>query len=116
LRGTDAQLPPTQTDSHASSPPPAGTERHLLISAELPSELRLSELALSARSGRQHPGEAPAHAAHVPAHSEPSVQVTIGRIEVRATKESMRPVKTLSSARAMSLEDYLRERARRGGQ
>lgn len=50
------------------------------------------------------------------ARSEPTVQVTIGRIEVRATPAATKPPKKqASTAPLMSLEDYLRQR-NRGGQ
>lgn len=46
---------------------------------------------------------------------EPVIQVTIGRIEVRATQPAPQPSRPRSAApNAMSLEEYLRRRSRRG--
>jgi hypothetical protein len=47
--------------------------------------------------------------------SEPIVQVTIGRIEVRATSPQISKPKERSSSPVMSLNDYLQERSKRGG-
>jgi hypothetical protein len=46
---------------------------------------------------------------------EPNVKVTIGRIEVRATPERKPVGMPRQTPAAMSLEEYLRERAERGG-
>jgi hypothetical protein len=59
-------------------------------------------------------------ARHIPPLSqvrpaEPSIQVTIGRIEVRAASASASPAKEQKSSPVMSLTDYL-QRTRRGGQ
>lgn len=52
-----------------------------------------------------------------PASAEPAptIQVTIGRIEVRATLPAASPQKQKAASPAMSLEEYLGRRARRGG-
>jgi hypothetical protein len=47
---------------------------------------------------------------------EPSVHVTIGRIEVRATSESKQASRSRAASPVMSLEEYLRRRTQRGGQ
>jgi hypothetical protein len=44
----------------------------------------------------------------------PTIQVTIGRIEVRATPPPAPPQKQRSAPPVMSLDEYLRQRARRG--
>jgi len=44
--------------------------------------------------------------------SEPAVQVTIGRIEIRAVTDPAPPRKERAESPVMSLEDYLRSRAR----
>ena len=44
--------------------------------------------------------------------AEPSVQVTIGRIEVRASKESAGGAKPAGRSPVMSLDEYLRSRTR----
>lgn len=48
--------------------------------------------------------------------AEPVVQVTIGRVDVRATAETPRENKSRSASSVMSLEEYLQRRAQRGGQ
>jgi hypothetical protein len=50
-----------------------------------------------------------------PRASEPSIQVTIGRIEVRAASAENAPTKPRAASPVMSLGDYL-QRAKRGGQ
>jgi len=50
------------------------------------------------------------------AETEPSVHVTIGRIEVRATSESKQAGRPRSASPVMSLEEYLHRRTQRGGQ
>jgi len=47
---------------------------------------------------------------------EPSVHVTIGRIEVRATSETKQLSRPRSASPVMSLEEYLHRRTQRGGQ
>lgn len=47
---------------------------------------------------------------------EPSVHVTIGRIEVRATSESKQVSRPRSVSPVMSLEEYLHRRTQRGSQ
>ena len=49
------------------------------------------------------------------AEPAPTIQVTIGRIEVRATSPAALPQKQKTASPAMSLEEYLGRRARRGG-
>jgi len=53
--------------------------------------------------------------AAVPA-AEPIVHVTIGRVEVRATAETMRESKQRAAAPVMGLDEYLQRQAQRGGQ
>jgi hypothetical protein len=45
------------------------------------------------------------------AQPEPTIQVTIGRIEVRATPPAQPPPKQRSAPPVMSLEEYLRQRS-----
>jgi hypothetical protein len=54
----------------------------------------------------------PMGSAHPPAASEPAVQVTIGRIEVRAVIEPGPLRKERAAPPTMSLDDYLKTRAR----
>jgi hypothetical protein len=49
------------------------------------------------------------------AEPAPTIQVTIGRIEVRATSPAAPPQRQKAASPAMSLEEYLGGRARRGG-
>jgi hypothetical protein len=90
-------------------------ERHLLIATAPSGGLELGNFALVARADREA-----AQTSHRPESNstaaEPSVQVTIGRIEVRAEKEPVRSARAASAARAKPLEDYLRERSQRGSQ
>lgn len=57
---------------------------------------------LSERSGEPHP----------PAESEPTVNVTIGRIDIRAVRQEHRERSSRATApsRIMSLGDYLKKR------
>lgn len=45
----------------------------------------------------------------------PTIQVTIGRIEVRATPAALPARKERSAPQVMSLDDYLRQRSQGGG-
>jgi hypothetical protein len=110
--------PPQPSASVAASPAvpaPVLEERHLLIATSPSAGLELGNFALVARADREA-----AQTSHRPESSstaaEPSIQVTIGRIEVRAEKEPVRPARAAAAARAKPLEDYLRERSQRGGQ
>jgi len=84
--------------------------RGLLIPPKLTPEMRLSDLALSARLDRQTRQEKRSPLSDVSQPSEPTIEVTIGRIEVRATKESAHPTRTSSPSPVMSLDEYLRGR------
>jgi hypothetical protein len=94
---------------------PVLEEQHLLIATRPSVGLELGNFALVARADREA-----AQTSHRPESSstaaEPSIQVTIGRIEVRAEKEPARSARAAPAARAKPLEDYLRERSRRGSQ
>ena len=50
------------------------------------------------------------------AESEPTIHVTIGRIEVRATSESGPASRTRAASPVISLEEYLHRSAQRGSQ
>jgi hypothetical protein len=92
----------------------ADDERGLLIPPKLTPEMRLSDLALSARQDRPHQEER-SFLAEASQPSEATVQVTIGRIEVRATKEGLPSPRSRSKSPVMSLDEYLRGRTRRVG-
>jgi hypothetical protein len=51
-----------------------------------------------------------------PDSSEPTIQVTIGRIEVRAMSQPAPPTRERSASLVMPLDEYLRRRSRRGGE
>lgn len=86
-----------------------------LIPGKLPAELRLANLAFAARPQRRQREETRGFAASAPA-AEPAVQVTIGRIEVRASKEHARSSRTAAPSPVMPLDEYLRNRTQRVGQ
>ena len=83
-----------------------------LISPKVPAEMRIPDLALSAKAVRRHNGE-PSFPRKESQPSEPTVQVTIGRIEVRATKENTHPSRPASASPVMSLDEYLRKQSQR---
>jgi len=114
LTGPVPSLKPATPDAATpQAPVPVPEERYLLIPTQSSAGLELGNFSVAARADResaqtvQRPGSNPTAV-------EPSVQVTIGRIEVRAEKEPARATRTSSPARAKPLEDYLRERSRRG--
>jgi hypothetical protein len=59
---------------------------------------------------RPYPEPELSSAAEPAAKPEPTIQVTIGRIEVRATSAASPPRKQMPTAPMLSLEDYLRQR------
>jgi hypothetical protein len=82
-----------------------------------PQAQRLPELPVGLRP-REKPGgreaKAPAEPQSKP-EPAPTIHVTIGRIEVRATTPSAPPHKQRTEPQVMSLDEYLRQRAGRGG-
>ncbi len=90
--------------------------RHeLLISPKLTPEMRIPDLALSARSDRRSRDKERNFLSGPTQPSEQTVNVTIGRIEVRATKENSHSTRPASPSPVMSLDEYLRNRARQAG-
>jgi hypothetical protein len=85
-----------------------------LIPPKLPAELRMSDLASTARPRTLQREEARV-VADTPA-AEPTVQVTIGRIEVRASKENAHSSRMPAASPVMPLDEYLRKRTQRVGQ
>jgi hypothetical protein len=51
-----------------------------------------------------------------PAPSQPTIHVTIGRVEVRAVQQAQSPTKNRASQPLMTLDDYLRRRSQGSGQ
>jgi hypothetical protein len=97
----------------ATAADPVSVEQHLLIAVRRPAEVDLPKFAVAARLDRESSKTPHSHTSSTPP-PEPSVHVTIGRIEVRATREPSRPVRDPAASRTTPLEDYLRERSRRG--
>jgi hypothetical protein len=85
------------------------------LGARIAADLQSSVAAANVRSrGR---GLDPQRAAEGPHTSaERNVQVTIGRIEVRATGADRTAVRERSASPVMGLDEYLKRQARRGGQ
>jgi hypothetical protein len=83
--------------------------------AELATQMKSAALAMNVPgAGREKAGSTWPASATVP---DPDVQVTIGRIEVRATSESNKKIgRPRAASPVMSLEEYLHRRAQRGGQ
>jgi hypothetical protein len=61
------------------------------------------------------PSSLPAVLPRTAGSSEPTIQVTIGRIEVRATQPAAPAPKRRASSPVATLEEYLESRSRRGG-
>jgi hypothetical protein len=82
--------------------------------AQLADQMKNAVSAINA--GYNAPKRGKENASSAPAEPEPSVHVTIGRIEVRATSEN-RPVSRSGAASpVISLEEYLHRSAQRGSQ
>jgi hypothetical protein len=90
-------------------------QQSLLIPPKATPEMRIPDLALSVRSDRKSHDKERSSSFDPLQPSEPTVNVTIGRIEVRATKESARSTRPASPSPVMSLDEYLRNRARQAG-
>lgn len=76
--------------------------------------MRLPDLALSGPNRKSYEKDRSLLSGSLQS-SEQTVNVTIGRIEVRASKESAHSTKPSSPSPVMSLEEYLRNRARQAG-
>lgn len=105
----------TDTPSHSIDPPAA----RRVLSPQPP--LVLPRVSVEATRSREQPRVAsPLDQRRPPdlrrpAEREPTIQVTIGRIEVRAEQPSPRPpAKERSNLTPMSLDEYLRRRTGRG--
>lgn len=114
-----AAVPPR--DGPASGPPVVSlrvSEQEKpgqLIPPKVIEQMRLPALAASAKPQRRR-DESRDFTSKVSHEPEPTVHVTIGRLEVRATKESSHPARPPSASPVMGLDEYLRKRAHRVGQ
>ncbi|MGH9494748.1 MAG: hypothetical protein ACRD3B_07115 [Candidatus Sulfotelmatobacter sp.] len=99
----------------ARQPEPENNQRGLLLPPKLTPEMRIPALAEGTRSDRKsHHKEGSFQSGRLQP-LEHTVNVTIGRIEVRATKENSRAARASSPSPVMSLDEYLRDRARQAG-
>lgn len=83
---------------------------------ELTAEMKNAALAMKVGPGTPKREKAGSAWPALAAEPEPSVHVTIGRIEVRATSESKQAGRPRTASPVMSLEEYLHRRTQRGGQ
>jgi hypothetical protein len=105
---------PTQNESFEKEnrgvvlPPKAVTE--------LTAQMKNAALAMNIKPGVPARDKAGSASQALATEPEPSVHVTIGRIEVRAISESKHAGQPRPASRVMSLEEYLHRRTQRGGQ
>jgi hypothetical protein len=83
---------------------------------ELTAQMKNAALAMNVGPGTLKREKAESAWPALAAEPEPSVHVTIGRIEVRATSESKQAGRPRTASPVMSLEEYLHRRTQRGGQ
>lgn len=83
------------------------------VAADLPFPLRQI---IESRLAPQSQTATPAASSRRSNSSEPTVHVTIGRIEVRATPQQTSTSRARSASPVMSLDEYLRRRSKRGGE
>lgn len=86
--------------------------RGRLVPPDARPETQLEQLALSVRLDNRMRAQQIASPATV-SQPEPDIHVTIGRIEVRATKETSRPARNSQVSPVTSLDEYLRTHAAR---
>ena len=103
-------LLPTARETRAEQ-----NQQSLLIPPKLTPEMRIPDLAFSARSDRRSRDKEHDSLSGRAQPSEQTVNVTIGRIEVRATKENSHSTRPASPSPVMNLDEYLRNRARQAG-
>jgi hypothetical protein len=90
-------------------------QRGLVLPPKVTPELTAQmKSALAMNVGLSAPAREKAGIPLPPPAAEPSVHVTIGRIEVRATSESKQMGRPRPASPVMSLEEYLHRRAQRG--
>jgi hypothetical protein len=90
--------------------------RGLVLAPKIVDELtaRMKNAAAAMNAGSSGPARKKREYESPAADPEPSVHVTIGRIEVRATSESKHVGPTRAASAVMSLEEYLNRRTQRG--
>jgi hypothetical protein len=108
------ELKPRLPVAPAQVNPPAehGSPQYSAV-ADLPATLRRF---IESRIKTQPQMATPAASSRPGGSSEPTIQVTIGRIEVRATHQQAPAARGRATSQVMGLEDYLRRRSQRGGQ
>jgi hypothetical protein len=129
LRSAHAPAAPTAAERHDSrrpaimaaapvAPPASQATPPLIVRTELPTGLVARPLpaAITAQPRVSVSSEPTAPAsAELPTEPTPVIQVTIGRIDVRATPTPAAPAqRPRATPPVMGLEDYLRQRAKRG--
>lgn len=84
------------------------------VVSELIAQMKNAASGINAGSGTPAREKARSASPALAAEPEPSVHVTIGRIEVRATSDSKPVGRPRAASPVMSLEDYLHRRTQRG--
>jgi hypothetical protein len=87
-----------------------------IIATELTAQMKNAALAMNSGLSMPARDKARIDLPALAAEPEPSVHVTIGRIEVRATSETKQASRPRAASAVMSLEEYLHRRTQRGGQ
>lgn len=113
LRPPDLPFGSAQNENAESQPVLASTPVNI---AELAAWMREAAAAINAAGTKSTQEKNRSQDRSVGAEAEPVVQVTIGRVDVRATTETPRDSKARPASSVMSLEEYLQRRAERGGQ
>jgi hypothetical protein len=86
------------------------------IASDLAAQMKNAALAMNAGSSASARDKMKTASSTLAAESEPSIHVTIGRIEVRATSERKPASRTKTASPVMSLDEYLHRRTQRGSQ
>jgi hypothetical protein len=84
------------------------------VAAVLASQMKNADLTMNARPGVTRLETSGTSSPVLATAPEPSVHVTIGRIEVRATSEAKAAGPRRVASAVMSLDEYLRQRTQRG--
>ena len=111
---------PSRTEQASSAPSPVepitiireSTETRIVPQRVVPARVNVAPVP-PARPGQNVPPFAAQQQQQHPA-PQPTIEVTIGRIEVRATQPATAPSRAAAPSPVMSLDDYLRARVRGG--